>query len=71
MGELNMPWDFGKPLSICLHLYVGIAQITITPPPPALKRAPWGTFFQARFSHFKGLYASGNGNTLKPHAMGT
>ena len=32
-------------------------------PPPALKRALWGTFFQARFSHFKGLYASGNGNT--------
>ena len=48
----------GKPLSTCLHLYLGIAQIAITPP-PALKRALWGTFFQARFSHFKGLYASG------------
>merc|ERR1712020_66919 len=35
-------------------------------PPPALKRALWGTFFQALFSHFKGLYAFGNGNTLKP-----
>ena len=41
----------GKPLSICLHLYLGIAQIAITPP-PALKRAPWGTFFQARFYLF-------------------
>ena len=40
-----------KPLSICLHLYVGIAQIAITPT-PALKRAPWGTFFQARFYLF-------------------
>ena len=43
--------DLGKPLSICPHLYVGIAQIAITPP-PALKRALWGTFFQARFYHF-------------------
>ena len=33
------------------HLYLGIAQIAITPP-PALKRALWGTFFQARFYHF-------------------
>ena len=41
----------GKPLSICPHLYVGIAQIAITPP-PALKRALWGTFFQVRFYHF-------------------
>ena len=48
----------GKHLSGWRHLYVGIAQIAIIPP-PALKRALWGTFFQARFSHFKGLYASG------------
>ena len=41
----------GKPLSTCHHLYLGIAQIAITPP-PALKRALWGTFFQARFYHF-------------------
>ena len=40
----------GKHLPIRRHLYVGIAQIAITP--PALKRALWGTFFQARFYHF-------------------
>ena len=55
----DFPHTYGKLLSICPHLYVGIAQIEIPPPPPALKRALWGTFFQARFSHFKGLYASG------------
>ena len=26
--------SLGKPLSTCLHLYLGIAQIAITPPPP-------------------------------------
>ena len=35
----------GKHLSTCPHLHVGIAQI-------ALKRAPWGTFFQAQFYPF-------------------
>ena len=49
-GELSFS-ALGKPLSIRCHLYLGIAQIAITPP-PALNRAPWGTFFQTRFYHF-------------------
>ena len=32
-------------------LYLGIAQIAITPP-PALKRALWGTFFRPDLSDF-------------------
>ena len=45
----------GKHLSMGRHLYLGIAQIAFTPP-PALKRALWGTFFQARFYHFTILF---------------
>ena len=33
-------------------LYLGIAQIAVRP--PALKRALWGTFFQALFEGFYG-----------------
>ena len=36
------------------------------PPPPALNRALWGTFFQAIFYHSAGLYASENGKCPKP-----
>ena len=35
--------------------------------PPRTQTGTLGHFFQALFSHFKGLYAFGNGNTLKPH----
>ena len=42
----------GKPLSACHHLHLGIAQIAFTPPPPALKRALWGTFFRPDLSDF-------------------
>ena len=41
----------GKHLSTCHHLHLGIAQIAFTPP-PALKRALWGTFFRADLSNF-------------------
>ena len=38
----------GKHLSICPHLYLGIAQITITPP-PRTQTGTLGHFFQAWF----------------------
>ena len=50
-GRNSWLTTLGKHLSGWRHLYEGIAQIAITPP-PALKRAPWGTFFQARFYLF-------------------
>ena len=39
------------PLTLALF-YLGIAQMASAPPPPALKRALWGTFFRADLSDF-------------------
>ena len=38
----------GAHLKKC-HFYLGIAQMAIAPPPPALKRALWGTLFSDQF----------------------
>ena len=57
------------PLWLALF-YLGIAQMAIAPPPPALKRALWGTFFRADLSDFvKSLfwgYISATKNPSKP-----
>ena len=45
----------GKSLSACPHLYLGIAQIAITPP-PRTQTGTLGHFFQARFYHFTILF---------------
>ena len=45
----------GKLRRTIFCLYLGIAQIAVRPPLPALKRALWGTFFRALF---EGLYGS-------------
>ena len=52
----EMFWHFGwghlgKHLSGWCHLYLGIAQIAITPPPHT-QTGTLGHFFQARFHHF-------------------
>ena len=49
---------------------MGIAQIAITPSPPALKRALWGTFFWAIFYHSEGLDSFSLNKCPKPSGQG-
>ena len=49
-------FTLGKPLSICLHLYVGIAQKAITPPPPRTQTGTLGHFFSCAILPFYHFY---------------
>ena len=63
-GHLDKAWwcrlksDLGKPSSNSCWGHSGIARLAFAPPPPALKRALWGTFFWVVFYNFKRVHAS-------------
>ena len=51
LSVLFVLFVLGKHLSICLHLYLGIAQIAITPPPPPHSNGhPRALFFRRDFT---------------------
>ena len=53
--QIHVMWfisSSGKPPSNSCRRHLGIALLAFAPPPPALKRALWGTFFRADLSNF-------------------